>query len=138
MGHYFRNAYAPFQDKKTDIAVLRGKYVLDVGKGVDVFGKVKFIDETDKRMNDARFLPYQPGDCPGGGVACHNYARTLQRRPLHGRHLRQPAGDHRQRRHTATSGSRSTASRTTTATCDYKTVPARRRLPAHRTTSTRR
>ncbi len=68
----FRNAYAPFQDKKTKIAVLRGKYVLDIGRGVDVFGKLKWIDETDKRMTDARFLPYKPGDCPGGGAACHN------------------------------------------------------------------
>src|SRR3954451_14548273 len=34
----FRNAYAPFQDKKTDILILRGKYLLNVGKGVDIFG----------------------------------------------------------------------------------------------------
>ncbi|MEA2601762.1 MAG: hypothetical protein QOF89_2754 [Acidobacteriota bacterium] len=68
----YRNAYAPFQDKKTDLYVLRGKYLLDVGKGVDVFGKVKLIDETDKRLNETRFLPYKPGDCPGGGVACQN------------------------------------------------------------------
>jgi hypothetical protein len=66
----YRNAYAPFQDKKTDIAILRGKYLLNVGKGVDVFGKVKLIDETDNRMNDARFLPYKSGSCPGGGAAC--------------------------------------------------------------------
>ena len=70
VGHNFRSAYAPFQDKKTTIGVLRGKYVADVGKGVDLFGKIKFIDETDKRLNDPRFLPYKPGDCPGGGVAC--------------------------------------------------------------------
>jgi hypothetical protein len=72
----FRNAYAPFQDKKTDIAILRGKYLLSVGKGVDVFGKIKLINETDDRMNDARFLPYQAGDCPGGGAACHNTANN--------------------------------------------------------------
>jgi hypothetical protein len=54
----FRNAYAPFQDKDTKIAVLRGKYLLDVGKGVEIFGKVKWIDEQDDRMTDARFLPY--------------------------------------------------------------------------------
>lgn len=68
----YRNAYAPFQDKKTDLYVLKGKTVVDTGKGVDVFGKLKYIKETDDRMTDARFLPYQPGDCPGGGVACHN------------------------------------------------------------------
>ena len=68
----YRNAYAPFQDKSTDIYLIRGKYLLDVGKGVDVFGKIKFIDETDDRMTDARFLPFRPGDCPGGGRACAN------------------------------------------------------------------
>jgi hypothetical protein len=71
----YRNAYAPFQEKETDIIVLRAKYLLNVGKGVDVFGKVKWIDETDDRMNDPRFLPFQPGDCPGGGVACANNQR---------------------------------------------------------------
>ncbi|HEX3125973.1 MAG TPA: hypothetical protein VH394_01460 [Thermoanaerobaculia bacterium] len=54
----YRNAYAPFQDKETKIAVLRGKYLLDVGKGVEIFGKIKFIDEQDDRMTDPRFLPY--------------------------------------------------------------------------------
>ncbi len=54
----YRNAYAPFQDKETKIAVLRGKYLLDVGKGVEIFGKVKMIDEQDDRMTDPRFLPY--------------------------------------------------------------------------------
>ncbi len=68
----FRNAYAPFQDKETEIMVLRGKYFVDVGNGLEVFGKIKFIDETDKRMTDARFLPFVPGDCPGGGLECGN------------------------------------------------------------------
>ncbi len=71
----YRNAYAPFQEKETDIIVLNAKYLLDVGKGVDVFGKVKWIDETDDRMTDARFLPFLPGDCPGGGGACANNQR---------------------------------------------------------------
>lgn len=66
----FRNAYAPFQDKETQIAVLAGNYFVDVGSGLELFGKIKRIDETDDRMTDPRFLPYQPGDCPGGGVAC--------------------------------------------------------------------
>ena len=71
VGHNFRSAYAPFQDdKKTDIAVLRGKYTANVGKGIDFFGKIKYIRETDNRMNNALYLPYKPGDCPGGGAAC--------------------------------------------------------------------
>ncbi|NJL29167.1 MAG: hypothetical protein HC897_15440, partial [Thermoanaerobaculia bacterium] len=67
-----RNAYAPFQDRETDFTVIKGKYFVDVGSGLEIYGKVKWIDETDKRMNDGRFLPYLAGDCPGGGVACAN------------------------------------------------------------------
>ena len=71
----YRNAYAPFQEKETQIALLRFAYLVDVGRGIDLFGKVKMIDEQDKRMDDPRFLPYQPGDCPGGGVGCANNQR---------------------------------------------------------------
>ena len=54
----YRNAFAPFQDKETQIALIRAKYLLNVGKGVELFGKIKMIDEQDDRMNDPRFLPY--------------------------------------------------------------------------------
>jgi hypothetical protein len=72
VGHNFRSAYAPFQDKKTQIGVVKADYLLDVGTGVEIFGKFKIIDEEDDRMTDPRFLPYVDGDCPGGGVACGN------------------------------------------------------------------
>lgn len=68
----YRNAYAPFQEKETTIALVKGKYLIDKGNGIEIFGKIKMIDETDDRMTSARFLPYQPGDCPGGGQACAN------------------------------------------------------------------
>ncbi len=64
VGHNFRSAYAPFSDRKTDIALVGFKYVIDVGKGIDLFGKVKYIKETDNRMTDAKYLPYAAGDCP--------------------------------------------------------------------------
>lgn len=77
VGHNFRTAYAPFQDKTTHLAVLKGKYVLDVGKGVDLFWKVKYIKEEDKRMNEARFLPYRPGDCATTGtLGCQGNKNT--------------------------------------------------------------
>lgn len=72
VGNPYRSAYAPFQEKETDILLVRGKTTINAGKGVDVFGKIKTIQETDKRLDDPRFLPYQAGDCPGGGVACAN------------------------------------------------------------------
>lgn len=68
----YRNAYAPFQDKETTIALIKFKYLAEVGSGLEIFGKVKSIEETDKRMSSSRFLPYQAGDCPGGGQACAN------------------------------------------------------------------
>lgn len=74
--HNFRSAYQPFQDKRTHIAVLKARYVLDIGRGLDVFGKVKFIHENDKRLNDKKYLPYQDGDCAPGGGVCANVRRT--------------------------------------------------------------
>jgi hypothetical protein len=71
----FRNAYAPFQEKETDILVLKAKYFLNVGNGLELWAKYKWIDETDKRLNDEVFLPYQAGDCPGGGADCANIVR---------------------------------------------------------------
>jgi hypothetical protein len=72
VGHNFRSAFQPFQDKRTHIVALRGKYTVDVANGIELFGRLKYIHESDKRMNDPRFLPYQAGACPGGGVACDN------------------------------------------------------------------
>jgi hypothetical protein len=75
VGNPYRSAYAPFQDKTTNIALIRGRYTLNVGKGVDLFGKLKTIQETDKRLNDERFLPYLANDCPGNGLPCLNRVR---------------------------------------------------------------
>jgi hypothetical protein len=61
VGQNFRSAYAPFQEKETVIALLKGKHVLDFGKGLDLTWKVKHIDETDDRLTDAGFLPLAVG-----------------------------------------------------------------------------
>ena len=74
VGHNFRSAYAPFQEKETTIIVLRGDYLVDIGEGLELFWKYKMIDEEDLRLNDPNFLPFQPGDCPGGTTACANNA----------------------------------------------------------------
>ncbi|OJH42291.1 hypothetical protein [Cystobacter ferrugineus] len=74
--HNFRSAYQPFQDKQTHIAVLKARYVLDIGRGIDVFGKVKYIHESDKRLNNKKYLPYQDGDCPAdASTNCQNNVR---------------------------------------------------------------
>ncbi len=70
VGHNYRNAYAPFRDRDTFIGVAKAKYSL--ANGIQVWGKYKHIDETDNRMTDAKFLPFQAGACPGNGIACDN------------------------------------------------------------------
>lgn len=72
VGHNFRSAYVAFQDKTTDIGLIRAKTTVNFGKGVDVFGKLKMISESDKRLNDAKYLPYKTGDCAGGTTVCKN------------------------------------------------------------------
>lgn len=52
----FRSPYAPFQDKETMIGVLNWNYDLDVGSGVNLFGKFKWIGEEDKRVTQAKYL----------------------------------------------------------------------------------
>lgn len=69
--HNYRTAYVPFQDKETQIGLVRFQYGVEVGNGLDIFGKVKWIDEQDDRMTDPTFLPYAAGDCNGTG-ACAN------------------------------------------------------------------
>lgn len=76
VGRNFRSAYQPFQDKQTHILVAKGRYVLDVGRGIDVFGKVKYIYENDKRLNDSKYLPFQDGDCAADGSGCTNFQRS--------------------------------------------------------------
>jgi hypothetical protein len=63
VGHNFRSAYQPFQEKQTHIAVLKARYSFDIGRGLDVFGKFKYIHENDKRLNDERYLPFRAGVC---------------------------------------------------------------------------
>ena len=68
VGHNYRTAYSPFRDRDTFIGVAKAKYLFDTG--LEVWGKYKHIDETDNRMNDPSFLPFQSGDCPGNGLPC--------------------------------------------------------------------
>jgi hypothetical protein len=70
VGHNYRNAYSPFRDRTTQFIVGRAKY--SFASGVEVWGKVKRIDDENKRLNDPLFLPFQPGDCPGNGLPCGN------------------------------------------------------------------
>ncbi|HEU4334641.1 MAG TPA: hypothetical protein VFT32_09125 [Candidatus Eisenbacteria bacterium] len=61
VGHNFRSAYAPFQDRRTMIGVFNAATVIEKGKGIDLFGKFKYIKDEDDRMTDPTFLPYDTG-----------------------------------------------------------------------------
>ena len=43
------------------IGVFNAATVIEKGKGIDLIGKFKYIKDEDKRMNEARFLPYTSG-----------------------------------------------------------------------------
>ncbi len=61
----FRNAYMPFQEKTTYIYVLKGNKFLDLGKGVDLHFRFKYIDEEDLRINETQYLPQNNADVAG-------------------------------------------------------------------------
>ena len=94
VGHNWRSAYAPFQDKSTKIAVLNAKYTIESGKGIDLMGKVKYIKETDNRLNDPKYLPYQPGRLPRRRRRLHQLAELLLRHEHDVRLLLEPVGHH--------------------------------------------
>ncbi len=53
----FRPVYQPYQDRETKIYALNAKYIFPIGKGVEINGKVKMIDETDNRLEDPDQVP---------------------------------------------------------------------------------
>ncbi len=58
----FRNAYMPFQEKTTLIYMVKLNYYLDLGNGVDVHARWKFVDEEDLRIDDEQYLPANNAD----------------------------------------------------------------------------
>ena len=54
----FRNAYNPFQERTTNIFVVRAEYYVDMAGGFDLRGKFKYIDDEDLRLNDDFYRPY--------------------------------------------------------------------------------
>lgn len=56
LGGDFRSPYAPFQDKEMQILALQANYVWDVGNGVDLMAKYKYVNDEDNRVTDASRL----------------------------------------------------------------------------------
>lgn len=56
LGGGFRDAYQPFQDRETYIFVFKAATIFDIGDGLDYKMKLKFIDESDNRLEDVQYL----------------------------------------------------------------------------------
>jgi len=52
LGGDIRSPYAPYQDREMQIFALRAKYTLDLGKGVDLMARYKWISDEDDRVTD--------------------------------------------------------------------------------------
>jgi len=56
LGGDWRSPYAPYQEKETQIMALGARYTLDVGAGVDLFARFKYISDEDDRVTNAALL----------------------------------------------------------------------------------
>jgi hypothetical protein len=56
LGGDYRSPYAPYQDREIEIFALKAKYTLDVGKGIDLMARYKYLSDEDKRVTNAALL----------------------------------------------------------------------------------
>jgi len=50
LGGDFRSPYAPYQDATMEIFSLRADYVLDIGNGIDLMARYKYVSHEDDRV----------------------------------------------------------------------------------------
>ena len=68
-GGDYRSPYAPYQDRLMQILALKAMYTLDVGSGVDLMVRYKYITDEDNRVTDAKFLADAYDGYPGASVS---------------------------------------------------------------------
>jgi len=51
-----RSPYAPYQDRLMQILALKAKYTLDVGSGINLMARYKYISDKDNRVTKASLL----------------------------------------------------------------------------------
>jgi hypothetical protein len=56
LGGDTRSSYAMYQDRQMEIFALKVKYTLDLGKGVDLMARYKYISDEDDRVTNAALL----------------------------------------------------------------------------------
>jgi hypothetical protein len=55
-GGDYRSPYSPFQDRQMDIFALKAKYTLDIGNGIDLTARYKYISDEDDRVTRSDLL----------------------------------------------------------------------------------
>ena len=56
LGGDYRSPYAPYQDRLMQIFALKAMYTLDIGNGLDLMARYKYISDEDKRVTKSKFL----------------------------------------------------------------------------------
>jgi len=56
LGGDTRSTFAPYQDRKMEIFALKAKYTLDVGKGIDLMARYKYVSDEDDRVTNPGLL----------------------------------------------------------------------------------
>jgi hypothetical protein len=56
LGGDTRSSYAPYQDRLMQIFALKVKYTLDLGKGVDLMARYKYVSDEDDRVTKSGLL----------------------------------------------------------------------------------
>ncbi|HET7202296.1 MAG TPA: hypothetical protein VFI92_02900 [Steroidobacteraceae bacterium] len=51
-----RSPYAPYQDRQMEIFALKAKYTLDVGSGINLMARYKYISDEDDRVTKSSLL----------------------------------------------------------------------------------
>jgi len=65
LGGDTRSPYAPYQDRLMQIFALKAKYTLDVGNGVNLMARYKYISDKDNRVTKAQHLTDAYDGFPG-------------------------------------------------------------------------
>jgi hypothetical protein len=68
VGGDYRSPYAPYQDRLMQIFALRAMYTLDVGNGVDLMARYKYISDEDDRVTNASLLVDAYDGYPGSPI----------------------------------------------------------------------
>ncbi len=56
LGGDYRSPYAPYQDRQMEIFALKAMYTLDVGNGIDLMARYKYISDEDNRVTKSKYL----------------------------------------------------------------------------------